>query len=85
MDDVRRLSSTQRQMHASQCFAIASAQSASKMCVTLGACTHQAARSAARQGKIENYEMGRGEIAAYLNGQRNSREAENTVNAKEYR
>jgi hypothetical protein len=52
------------------------------MCVTWEHAPTRPHAAFARQGKEENYE---GRCGAYLNGQRNSREAENTVNAKEYR
>lgn len=82
-DDVSVLVGARRQLDASQCCTMASAQSAPKMCVT---CEHAPTRPHAartqrgRQGRHENYERG-----GLPEGQRNSREAENTDDAKEHR
>lgn len=53
-DDVRRLSTAREQMLASQCFTIASAQSAPKMCVTREHAPTRPHAAPARQGSAKN-------------------------------
>lgn len=81
-DDVSSSSAVvARCMHALQCFSMASAQSAPKMCVT---CEHAPTRPHARSATAKaGMKIIRG--VGLPEGQRNSREAENTDDAKEHR